>query len=150
MIVTRHMPAPRRMDPFFASDPLADFARLSRLLSRPGRARTNAGVFPRLNLSETSETYIVRAEVPGIDAESLDVSLVGRTLTLSGRRDEEVREGASYHRRERTHGVFKRSVTLPAAVDPEKTEASFEHGVLTVTLSKPQVEQPRQIKVSLR
>ena len=126
---------------------MADLARLSRLLSTPSQVDRFAGVFPPLNVSEDSDNYYVRAEIPGVAADAIEVSLVGRTLTLTGARAESVAEKVSYHRRERNHGTFKRSLMLPGATDPEAVEATFDEGILTVVLPKPLAAKPRTIQV---
>jgi HSP20 family protein len=106
-----------------------------------------AGVFPAVNLTQDSESFYVRAELPGMKAKDLDVSAFQRTLTIAGERKVADEQGASYHRRERAHGPFSRSVTLPGDFDSEKVQARFVNGVLTVTLPKPDAAKPRQISV---
>jgi len=114
--------------------------------SSPGRAA--AGVFPLINVTEDKETYRVRAELPGIKADDLDISLTGKSLAISGERklDQEDKD-AKYHRRERDAGRFQRMVSLPGDVDGDKVSASCENGVLTVTLPKAETAKPRQISV---
>ena len=110
----------------------------------PGRA----GVFPAINVSEDSDTIYVRAELPGMTAEDLDITMEDETLTISGERKQPVEdEKASYHRREREWGTFRRSFTLNTRVDADKVRARHQHGVLTVTLPKAAEVRPRQIAI---
>lgn len=107
-----------------------------------------AGVFPLLNVTEDKDKYYVRAELPGVSAEELDISATGNTLSISGERktigDE---EKARFHRRERGEGRFSRVITLPGQVDPDKVDASCTNGILTVVLPKAEVAKPKQISV---
>lgn len=135
------------------SSPFEDFERIRREMSRfldsvPGpREGRGAGVFPAVNVSQDSSNFYVRAELPGVKANELDVSAFQRTLTIGGERKAAEEEGVSYHRRERAVGNFSRSVTLPGDFDSEKVQARFINGVLTVTLPKPDAAKPRQISV---
>jgi len=108
-----------------------------------------AGVFPPVNITEDSEHYYVRAEVPGIRAKELEISAIGRTLSISGKREIDNESAvASYHRKERAEGEFNRTVTLPAEFDTGRVEAQYKAGILTVTLPKAETAKPRQIVVS--
>jgi HSP20 family protein len=107
-----------------------------------------AGVFPLLNVTEGSENYYVRAELPGIKADDLDISVTGSSLSIGGERkisseDEKV----DYHRREREAGKFSRVISLPAQVDTGKVEASCVDGILTIVLPKSEAAKPKQITV---
>jgi len=92
---------------------------------------------PMLDVSETKDAMIVTAELPGLDAEDIAVELTGDLLTLKGEKEKKT-EGKEerYHRLERTHGAFLRSVRLPMTVDGSKVTATFKNGVLVVTLPK--------------
>ena len=108
----------------------------------------SAGVFPLVNVTEDPDNYYVRAELPGVKTDELDISVTGETLTLSGERKlPEESEKASYHRREREAGSFSRVVSLPARLDVDKVKALAEDGVLTVVLPKAESAKPRQITV---
>ncbi|MCU0596690.1 MAG: Hsp20/alpha crystallin family protein [Desulfobacterota bacterium] len=108
----------------------------------------SAGVFPLLNVTEDQNNYYVRAELPGVKTDELDISVTGETLTLSGERKlPEEGEKASYHRREREAGSFSRVISLPARLDVDKVKAHAEDGVLTVVLPKAESAKPRQISV---
>lgn len=107
-----------------------------------------AGVFPLMNVTEEKDNYYVRAELPGIKADELDISVTGDTLSISGERkilSED--ERAQYHRRERDAGRFSRVVSLPAQIDTGKVEAQCTDGVLTVVLPKAESAKPKQITI---
>jgi HSP20 family protein len=108
----------------------------------------SAGVFPLVNVTEDPNNYYVRAELPGVKADELGISVTGDTLTLSGERKlPEESEKASYHRREREAGSFSRVISLPGRLDVDKVKAHAEDGVLTVVLPKAESAKPRQITV---
>lgn len=124
---------------------------LSDLLFRgaPGRPAASSGVFPLINLTEDANNYYLRAELPGLKADELDIQVMGRNLTISGeRRIPSEGENVRYHRREREAGKFSRIVAMPGDIDTEKVAAGMASGVLTVTIPKPEVAKPRQIAVS--
>ena len=107
-----------------------------------------AGVFPLVNVTEDPDNYYVRAELPGVKTDELDISVTGETLTLSGERKlPEESDKSSYHRREREAGSFSRVISLPARLDVDKVKAHAEDGVLTVVLPKAESAKPRQIAV---
>ncbi len=107
-----------------------------------------AGVFPLVNVTEDHNTYYVRAELPGVKTDELNISVTGETLTLSGERKlPEESEKASYHRREREAGSFSRVISLPTRLEVDKVKAHAEDGVLTVVLPKAESAKPRQIAV---
>ena len=107
-----------------------------------------AGVFPLVNVTEDQNNYYVRAELPGVKTDELDISVTGETLTLSGERKLLAEsEKASYHRREREAGSFSRVISLPGRLDVDKVKAHAEDGVLTVVLPKAESAKPRQIAV---
>ena len=106
------------------------------------------GVFPPINVSEDSESVYVRAELPGIRTEDLDISLENDTLSIAGeRRAAHEDESASYHRREREWGAFRRSFSLPSRVDGNQVQARYRDGILTVTLPKAAEARAKQISV---
>ncbi|SLM32233.1 conserved hypothetical protein [Desulfamplus magnetovallimortis] len=140
--------------PFFGMDELRkDMDRLNRLFDSSGSSYLphffKAGVFPALNITENEEKYFVRAELPGIKAEELDIQVNGRNLTISGERNTACcEENIKYHRREREGGKFSRGIVLPGDVDPEKVTASMVNGLLTVTAGKSEAAKPRKINVN--
>jgi HSP20 family protein len=105
------------------------------------------GVFPPTNVFSDKEGYTVRMEVPGVAPEALAIEGRGRTLTISGKRESTVPEGASFHRHERSSGEFSRSLQLPADLDLTKAEASCKHGMLTVRIPKKEEAKPRHIEI---
>lgn len=108
-----------------------------------------AGVFPLTNLSEDKDNYYVRAELPGVKGDQLDIQVTGNNLAISGERmiaAEE--EGARYHRREREAGTFSRMIGLPGEVDTDKVDANLQNGILTVVVPKAEIAKPKQITVS--
>ena len=111
--------------------------------------RPSAGVFPAVNLTEDGDHYHVRAELPGIKADDLDIQVTGRNLMISGERKiaPEV-EGARYHRREREGGKFSRVIGMPGDVDSDKVEARLANGILTVSVAKSEAAKPRTIKIN--
>lgn len=107
-----------------------------------------AGVFPLMNVTEDSDNYYVRAELPGINADDLDISVTGDTLSVSGERkipDED--EKARYHRREREAGKFSRIITLPSQVDTAKVQAHYADGIISLILPKVETAKPKLIPV---
>lgn len=107
------------------------------------------GVYPLVNISEDADYIYVRAELPGVKPEDLNVQIRDKNLIIRGERkisDEERR--ARYHRREREWGFFRRAVTLPGPVDPYRVEATCKDGILTVKLAKPEEAKPRRIQIT--
>src|SRR5262249_25300109 len=112
-------------------------------------SRTTAGVFPAVNIYDDGESFIVQAEVPGIDKKTLEISVKSDQLTLRGERNiEPAAQDANYHRREREGGKFRRVVTLPESIDAEKISANYQRGVLEVVL--PRSPQARERKIEVR
>jgi HSP20 family protein len=107
-----------------------------------------AGVFPLLNLTEDKDGYYIRAELPGLKADELNISATGNTLSISGER-KIASEGQAvrYHRREREAGSFSRIISLPGEVDSDKVEAKLKDGILTVHIPKAEAAKPKQITV---
>lgn len=100
---------------------------------------------------ETKDAIIVKASVPGIKPDDIDVSVTGDVLTIKGETtSEEKIEQGSYLRQERRFGKFERSLTLPTLVTADKADAKFEHGVLTLTLPKAEQAKPKSIKVKTK
>ena len=105
-------------------------------------------VYPALNLTDDGNHFYVRAELPGVDPESLDISVVEGQLLIRGERKIEPEEQkAGYHRRECEAGFFRRTMTSPARVDPGKVSADMKNGVLPVILPRAEEAKPRKISV---
>ena len=110
--------------------------------------RTSAGVYPLINLTEDKDKYYVRAELPGVKGDALDIQVTGKNLAISGERKIAAEEeGARYHRREREAGTFSRMIGLPGEVDTDKVEAKLENGILTILVPKAEIAKPKQITV---
>ena len=114
----------------------------------PGRA---ARRYPLINLYEDKEAVYVEALAPGVDAETLSLSVVGNTLSIAGekRRVAGDVKPEAFHRSERATGKFVRHIELPVAVDEDKVQADYKHGLLTVTLPKTEKAKPKQIAVQV-
>ena len=103
---------------------------------------------PAVDVSETAEEVVVKAEVPGMEAKDIDISLSGDILTIKGEKKSEREETKeNYHLVERSYGSFSRSLKLPAAVVVDKIEASYQKGVLTISCPKKEEVKPKTIEV---
>ena len=101
---------------------------------------------PSFEVKETADSYVVRADVPGVKEEDVDVSLHNGVLSITGRRNaEERKEGESFFLYERQYGSFSRAFALPDTADGERVEAKLDAGVLTVTIGKKAEAKPRKI-----
>jgi HSP20 family protein len=101
-----------------------------------------------LDVAERGDSYVVRASLPGIKPEDVEVSVLGDTLTIHAEtKGEDERQSGGYLLRERRAGVVQRTVTLPNPIEGDAVEAAFEHGVLTLTLPKSRASMPRRIPV---
>ena len=103
---------------------------------------------PRTNLYELGDNFEIRAEVPGLEKEDLNVKIQGNYLEISGERGSDTPEGYKIHKTERGTGSFSRSFTLPADVDSTKVEATLKNGVLYLTLPKHAAAKPKKINIS--
>ncbi len=112
--------------------------------SRPGYAPG----FPAINVWANQDGAVVTAELPGVNPEDIDITIVGQTLTISGSREpEDLGEDVKLHRQERGFGKFARSFELPFLIDDAKVEAMFEKGVLHLSLPRAEADKPRKITV---
>ena len=110
--------------------------------------RLSAGVFPLINLTEDKDNYYLRAELPGVKGEELDIQVTGNNIGISGERKIAAEEeGARYHRREREAGRFSRMIGLPGDINSDKVNAKIENGILTVVVAKAEAAKPKQISV---
>ena len=136
---------------------LADFGRtyapereLRRELERlfgSFEAQSNVPGAGSVTFEDDGSNFVLRADMPGLSENDIQINLAGDTLTLRGERKLDVPEGHSVHRRERSAVRFAKSYQLPARVDADKVNATLKHGVLTLTLPKAAEAQPRQISV---
>jgi len=104
--------------------------------------------YPAMNVWTSEEGVVLTAELPGVDPEEIDISVVGDTVTVTGsRRPPELRENERYHRRERGFGRFTRTFQLPCQVDANKVEAVFNKGVLHISLPRAEEDKPKKISI---
>jgi HSP20 family protein len=104
-----------------------------------------------VDVVDGKDDVIVKASVPGIKPDDIDVTLTGDTLTIKGEfKSEQKSEEGSYLRQERRYGAFERSLTLPTLIVADKAKAEFENGVLTLTLPKSEAAKPKAIKVKTK
>lgn len=131
-------------------DPLMPVRRMQREMDRllGSGLRELTSEFPSMNIWTSGDDVVVTAEVPGLKSEDLDISVMGDTLTVRGsRREQELKEGERYHRRERGYGDFVRTVQMPYRVDADKVEARYEKGILRITLPRSEDDKPRKIQL---
>jgi HSP20 family protein len=105
---------------------------------------------PSMDLVETTESFVLRADLPGLTEADVSIELEENVLTVSGERKaehEETKEG--FYRMERSFGQFRRSLTLPEGVDAEKIAATFDKGVLEVRIPKPEERKPRRVAIQV-
>ena len=120
---------------------------VNRLMSDQANTRPWA---PAVDILETENELVLKADVPGVDFKDIDIQLENGTLTLKGERKFEKEENKKgFHRLERSYGSFVRYFTVPDTVDAEHVHADFANGVLTVTLPKKEIAKPRSIKVQV-
>jgi HSP20 family protein len=142
--------------PRLSLDPLEQISNLrdevNRLFESPLAGLTQAfnSWSPAVDLYEDKDNVVVKAELPGMKKEEIDVSLQEGALTISGERKIEREEKGETYRSERFFGRFQRSVMLPSAVDESKVSASYKDGILTITLPKSEEAKPKQIEVSVK
>ena len=136
-------------------DPFKELDRMKRQMDQIFGALTDetaqkgiSGVFPAINLTEDVDNYYVRAELPGIKADDLDIQATVNNLSISGERKiPDLETTAKYHRREREAGKFSRIIGLPDYIDSDKVEADLNNGILTVVIPKKEAAKPRQISI---
>jgi HSP20 family protein len=134
------------LDPFHGLRLFEDA--VTRLMSEP---RTSRPWSPAVDILETEDALVLRADLPDVKVEDVDVRVENNTLTLSGKRnfnkDENVK---GWHRIERSYGEFVRSFEVPSTVDTEKVAADYKNGVLTISLPKKEAAKPRQVKIAIQ
>lgn len=143
------------MQPFAGLEPtLREMERLRREMNRlfadmfTSTGLRAAPAYPAVNVWMNDNGALVTAELPGCTLDNIEITVVDDTLTLKGSRPEdELPEGATYHRRERACGTFSRLLTLPFKVDADKAEAKFEKGVLEIKLPRAEEDKPKRITV---
>lgn len=163
----RHLPVTREKskgrrglmtDPFEEMDQMFDRL-LGRSLLRgwthpsgwwPFENVMEGGALPRVDLADREDEVVIRAEMPGVTKDDLDISLGDNTITLRGtiKEQHEEKEDESYYYKETGHGEFVRTLSLPAAVDGSKAKATFKDGVLNIVLPKMETAKRQKIKVN--
>ena len=133
-------------------DPLANLRlfedAFSRMLTEP---QTNRPWAPAVDIYETENELVLKADLPDVDLKDIDVRVENQTLTISGERKFEQKESTKgYHRIERSYGSFVRSFAVPNSFDNETIAAEFKNGVLRVSLPKKEAAKPRQVKVEVK
>jgi HSP20 family protein len=121
---------------------------ITRLMSEP---RTGRPWSPAVDIVETEDSLALKADLPDVKIEDIDIRMENNTLTMRGERKfEKDRNVKGWHRIERSYGEFVRSFQVPSTVDTEKIAADYKNGVLTVTLPKKEAAKPRQVKVEVQ
>jgi HSP20 family protein len=121
---------------------------INRLLSEDG-GKTRPWA-PAVDILETENELVLKADVPGVDLKDIDIQLENGTLTVKGERKfEKEATNKGFHRMERSYGSFVRIFTVPETVEAENVKAAYEAGVLTITLPKKEIAKPKAIKVQV-
>jgi HSP20 family protein len=119
---------------------------VSRLFSEPASRPWT----PAVDIFETENELVMKADLPDVDPNAVEIQLENGTLMLKGERKfEQQKNGKGYHRIERSYGSFVRAFGLPDTVDPEKVKADYKAGVLTITLPKKEIAKPKSVKVEI-
>jgi HSP20 family protein len=119
---------------------------LSRLFSEPASRPWS----PAVDIYETENELVLKADVPDIDPKNVGIQIENGTLTVKGERKfEEQKNGKGFHRIERSYGSFVRAFSLPETVEADKVKADYKNGVLTITLPKKEVAKPRTVNVEI-
>ncbi|MBI3989595.1 MAG: Hsp20/alpha crystallin family protein [candidate division NC10 bacterium] len=141
-----------RWDPF--AD-LFDFRREMDRLMDTFFGRTSTGLAqaawaPAVDIYETKDALVVKAELPGVKPEEVEISIVGNTLTLKGERKQEAEVNEQgYYRLERSYGSFQRALELPSVVDANTVKATYKDGLLEIKLPKKEGAKPKEIKIEV-
>jgi HSP20 family protein len=116
----------------------------------PGNGAAMRRWVPAMDLLETAENFVLRADLPGLSQDDVKIELEDSTLTVSGeRKSEHVDKQEGYYRVERAFGSFSRSLSLPKGIDADAVTASFENGVLEIRVPKPEERKPRRIAIAV-
>ena len=141
----------------FGTAPFPEFERLRGQMMRQldtmarsfeGRGLSRTGVYPTLNISQDEQNLYIMAELPGMSAEELELTIENDNLTLRGEKKlPDTDQKVNYHRREREAGFFRRVISLPVRVDADQVTAQTQNGLLTITLPLAAEAKPRQISI---
>ena len=132
-------------------DPMSRLWRLNSMLDDAfGNGALTSAWIPACDVFEDKDAVKIVAEVPGVRAEDVKISIENNLLTIRGEKRQQAEEKTErVHRYERTYGTFERAFSLPTTVDPEKIAASYSNGILTVTIPKAERARPREIPVKV-
>ena len=137
---------PREWEPFRLMRELIGWDPFAEMM--PSFGRELNGFVPRFEVKESKDAYLFKADLPGVEDKDLELTLTGNRLTVSGKREAEVRdEKDTWYAYERSYGTFTRSFTLPDGADIDHAEADLKNGVLTVSVPKRPESQPRKISL---
>jgi len=136
-------------NPFFdVAKTLDEFDRIFGAVGRPiGLRSVPRGTFPPINIYNQDDTAILTAEAPGFNAEDIELTVLGDSVTLKGERKEPTTEDERFYRKERPTGTFTRTVTLPDSVDPDSVKATYNNGVLKVQMNKAKEAKAKKIQI---
>jgi HSP20 family protein len=134
----------RRSDPFaLMRSMLRDFEG-----TYPSPSLSAPSVFPAVNVWEGDDAVAVTAELPGVETDSIDITVKDNVLTLSGeRKPPEVPDAARWHRNERSYGRFSRAIRLPFHATDDRVEARLQNGVLRIVIGRPEEDKPKRIEI---
>jgi len=136
--------------PFFdVGKTLEEMDRAFGRVGRPlGLRSVPRGTFPAINIYQQDDAILLMAEVPGVEPDSLDLTVLNDSVTLKGRREEkDIPESNRFYRKERTQGAFARTVTLPEPINPDSVKAQYADGVLKVRMEKAESTKVRKIVI---
>jgi HSP20 family protein len=113
------------------------------------RGLLGSGVFPQINMTEDADRFYIRAELPGVNTNDLEMQATAKNLSIAGERKIEAEnKGVRYHRREREAGNFSRIIAMPTEINPDRIEAKMQDGILTIRVPKAEAVKPRQIAIN--
>jgi HSP20 family protein len=135
--------------------PFEELSRMRRQMDRimdsflePRLQGLQSGVFPAINLTEDDNHFVLRAELPGVKAEDLNIQATGRNITIVGERKLATEDAAAkYHRREREGGRFSRALAMPKEIDADRVEARMQNGILTLKVPKAESAKARRVTI---
>ncbi len=142
-----------RWDPFRELETLRDEVErvFDTFFGRRGLAGREPVFLPAIDVEETDDAFIVRAELPGMKKEDIKITLTEDSLTLSGERKREKEEkNKVYHRMEIAYGKFVRTIEFPVDVDPSKAKAVYKDGILEITIPKSEKAKPKEIEIEIK
>lgn len=135
---------------FDRMEPWRELANLQRQMNRlfDDYAVTQQRAFPAVNVFTNADEVLVNAELPGLEQDDVNLSIMNNSLTIEGaRKQNDIQKGHSYHRRERITGEFSRTIEIPYAVNPDKISAALKNGVLTIRLPRSEEDKPKNIQI---